>query len=132
MNHGINYQLINSQGVTPLFWSRFFAFGFQNGCSVPSLLSLPDPSHHSPLHQSSPTSFGFIVTYHGCFLAFQPFSPSNLPPRRGFRFGFLVYLFFLLEFVFVSFRFFFCCLFYLFRYTLWVMILGFHANFPLF
>jgi hypothetical protein len=46
-------------------------------------------------------------------------------------FGFLVSLFFLLEFVFVSFYFCFCCFFCLFRYTLWVMILRFHSNFPL-
>ena len=72
------------------------------------------------------------------------FFPSNLPPQHGFHFwflvslffltnhvGFLVSLFFLLEFVFVSFYFYFCCFSCLFRYTLWVMILGFHSNFPL-
>jgi hypothetical protein len=98
---------------------------------VPDLLSLPDPHCRSPLRQSSPALSGFIVTYRSCFLAFWPFSPSNLPPRHGFCFGFLISLFVLLEFVFVYFGFCFCCFFYLFRYTLWMMILGFHSNFPL-
>jgi hypothetical protein len=33
--------------------------------------------------------------------------------------------------MFISFGFCFCCFLCLFRYTLWVMILGFHSNFPL-
>jgi hypothetical protein len=109
----------------------FFAFGFRIGHSVPDLLSLPNPCRCSPLCQSFLAPSGFIVTCHGCFLAFQPFSPSNLPSRHGFRFGFLVSLFFLLEFVFVCFCFCFCCFFCLFRYTLWMMILGFHSNFSM-
>ena len=98
---------------------------------MPSLLSLLDPCQRSPLHWSSSAPSEFIVTCHGCFLALRPFSPGNLPPRFGLCFGFLVSLFFLLEFVFVSFSFCFCCFFYLFRYTLLVMILGFHSAFPL-
>jgi hypothetical protein len=111
--------------------SHCIAFGFRISQSVPNLLSLLDPRRRLPLLWSSPAPFEFIVTCRGCCLSFRPFSPGYLPPRRGFRFGFLVSLFFLLEFVFVSFGFCFCCFFCLFRYTLWFIILGFHSNFPL-
>ena len=55
---------------------------------------------------------------------------GHFPPTT-FLLDMVSILFFLLKFVFVSFDFLFCCFFCLFRYTLWVMILGFHSNFSL-
>jgi hypothetical protein len=63
-----------------------------------------------------------------------PLRPTTFPrqPSSPDMVSILVLLFlcfFLLKFVLASFGFYFCCFFYLFRYTLWVMILGFHLNF---
>jgi hypothetical protein len=64
--------------------------------------------------------------------SFGLFPPATFLPNMVSVLGFLLFsLFFLLEFVFLSFYFCFSCFFCLFRYTLWMMILGFHSNFPL-